>query len=250
LLSEAAYGFRYILQRKSLLGLQLVFLFGNFFATLAFTVVAPMILARTQSNELIFGSVQTAGAIGGVVGGLVMSAWGGTKRKVHGVLAGWMISSLSGSLLLGLGRALPLWAAGNFFAGFFMPMINSSNQAIWQAKVAPDIQGRVFAIRRLIAWSVTPIATLIAGVAADRVMEPAMQSGGWLALAFGWLTGIGPGTGMSLLVIFASLGAALVGLLGYFFPLIRNAEKILPDHIVAEDRSLEEKPAETSAVTD
>ena len=55
------------------------------------TVLAPMILARTGSNSLIFGSVQTAGAIGGVIGGVLMSAWGGFKRRVHGVLAGWAI---------------------------------------------------------------------------------------------------------------------------------------------------------------
>jgi MFS transporter, DHA3 family, macrolide efflux protein len=31
------------------------------------------------------------------------------------------------------------------------PLVNASNQAIWQAKVAPDVQGRVFAVQRLIA---------------------------------------------------------------------------------------------------
>ena len=52
-------------------------------------ILAPMILARTGNNKLIFGTVSSAGAIGGVVGGLAMSAWGGPKRRVHGVLAGW-----------------------------------------------------------------------------------------------------------------------------------------------------------------
>jgi hypothetical protein len=80
--------------------------------------------------------------------------------------------------------------------------MNSSNQAIWQAKVAPDLQGRVFSARRLIAWITTPITPLIAGPLADFVLEPAMAEGGSLTGVFGWLVGTGPGAGMALLIIF------------------------------------------------
>jgi MFS family permease len=226
---ESAYGFRYIFRRPSLLGLQLVFLIGNFFASLAFVLVAPMILARTNNNSLIFGSVQTAGAIGGVVGGVAMSAWGGTRRKVHGVLTGWSLSGLLGIFLTGLGRALPLWAVGSFFSAFFVPLINSSNQAIWQSKVPADLQGRVFAIRRLIAWFVNPLATLIAGPLADYVLEPAMATGGRTG-PLAALAGTGPGSGMALLIMFSGLAAAFVGLGGYLVPAVRDAETILPDH--------------------
>jgi MFS family permease len=231
---EAFYGFYYIFKRKSLLGLQLVFLVGNFFATIAFTLVAPMILFRTNSNTLILGSFETMGAVGGVLGGLAMGAWGGFKRKkVHGVLSGWAVSSVLGTLLIGLGRSLPVWGLGSFFSAFFVPLINSSNQAIWQSKVSPDLQGRVFATRRLIAWGVTPLANLIAGPLADRVMGPAMLSGGALTGAFGWLTGVGPGAGISLIIVFCSFATLVVGLGGYLFPAVRNAETILPDHQVA-----------------
>ena len=189
-----------------------------------------MILARTNSNSIVFGSVQTAGAIGGVVGGLAMSAWGGPKKKVHGVLAGWAASGLLGLFLIGLGRSFPLWAVGSFFATFFIPLVNSSNQAIWQSKVAPDLQGRVFAIRRLIAWFVNPLATLIAGPLADFALEPAMRQGGALTGTFGWLSGIGPGAGMALIIMFAGIAAMFVGLGGYTVPVVRQAEDLLPDH--------------------
>lgn len=227
---ESIYGFRYILARPSLLGLQLVFLFANFMAGLGNTLFAPLILARTNSNELIFGSVQSAGAIGGVVGGLLMSAWGGPKRLVHGVLLGWFFSAILGQVTLGVGRALPLWLAGGFMLAIFSPLINGSNQAIWQAKVAPDVQGRVFTIRRLIAWVTAPVATLIAGPLADVVMEPAMQPDGALAPIFGSLVGVGPGAGMGLIMVGSGLLVALVALGSYLFPVVRNAEDLLPDH--------------------
>ena len=236
-LKETAYGFRYIFARPSLLGLQTVFLVGNFFNALAFAVFAPLILGRTGSNELIFGSVQSAGAIGGVVGGLVMSAWGGPKRRVHGVLLGWFCVGLLGQTVLGLGQALPVWAAGIFLMAFFGPIINGSNQAIWQAKVAPDVQGRVFTTRRLIAWLVSPISRLLAGPLADRVLEPAMAEGGSLAPVFSWLVGTGTGAGIGLLFVFTGVLAALTGLSGYLFPVVRNAEDILPDHDAVEGQA-------------
>jgi len=227
---ESAYGFRYIFDRPSLLGLQLVFLFLNLTLTIAIAVFAPMILARTNSNEVIFGSVQSAGAIGGVVGGAAMGAWGGPKRRVHGVLTGMFFSGLLGIALMGVGQGLLIWIVASFFMQFFIPIINGSNQAIWQAKVAPDVQGRVFATRRLIAWLVTPLSRLAAGPLADYVFEPAMMPSGGLANLFGWLVGTGPGAGMGLMFVLMGIAGALVGLGGYAFKVIRDAEDILPDH--------------------
>lgn len=228
ILQEAAYGFRYIFARPSLLGLQMIFFFGNLFGGIWFTLLAPMVLARTGNNSLILGSVQTVGAVGGVVGGVIMSAWGGFKRRVHGVLGGWLWTGLFG-MLVGVAGGLPYWMAGMALAFIVGPLINGSNQAIWQAKVPPDLQGRVFSARRLIAWFTNPISPLIAGILADRVFEPAMRGNGGLPAAFGWLVGSGPGTGMALLLILTSLLCGLVGLAGYFVPAIRNAETLLPD---------------------
>jgi MFS transporter, DHA3 family, macrolide efflux protein len=233
MLKEAAYGFRYIFARPSLLGLQLIFLFGNLFSGVGFTLLAPMILARTANDSLTFGMTQSAGAIGGVVGGILMSLWGGFRRRVHGVLLGWMLFALLGFLPLGMGQGLAVWLPAMVFSSLFSPLVNASNQAIWQAKVAPDLQGRVFTARRLIAWLSTPISPLIAGTLADFVLEPAMRSGGGLTALFGGLFGTGPGAGMGLLVSLCGLSAALVGLAGYFVPQVRRAEDLLPDHDLA-----------------
>ena len=229
ILKEAAFGFRYIFARPSLLGLQMVFFFGNLFGGIWFILLAPMVLARTGNNSLVLGSVQTVGAVGGVAGGIIMSAWGGFKRRVHGVLGGWLWTGLFGALV-GIAGGLPYWMAGMALAFIVGPLINGSNQAIWQAKVPPDLQGRVFSARRLIAWLTNPVSPLIAGILADRVFEPAMRGDGALASMFAWLVGTGPGTGMALLLIITSLLCGVVGLAGYFVPAIRNAETILPDH--------------------
>jgi hypothetical protein len=229
MLQEAWFGFQYIFARPSLLGLQLVFFFGNLCLGIAFTVLAPMVLLRTGNDSVSLGLVQSAGAIGGIVGGVLMSAWGGFKRRVHGVLAGWIVSSFFFALA-GVGTWIPLWVAMTALSSFFAPLINGSNQAIWQSKVAPDVQGRVFSARRLIAWFTNPISPLIAGLLGDYVLEPAMRAPGGLTSLFGSLIPPGPGAGMGLLIFLSSLGGILAGLVGYFSHPIRHAEDILPDH--------------------
>jgi len=226
---EAVYGFQHIFKRPSLLGLQMIFFVGNLFSMIGFTLLAPMILARTDQNSLVFGAVQTAGAIGGIIGGILMSAWGGFTRRIHGVLGGWMVSGIS-LALLGVAQGLPGWIPLMGFLMMMVPLVNTSNQAIWQSKVAPDVQGRVFSARRLIAWFTQPIAPIIAGTLADFVLEPAMMTSSTLSRVFGPIFGTGQGAGMGLLIFFAGSLASLVGFSGYFIPPIRDVEDILPDH--------------------
>jgi hypothetical protein len=118
----------------------------------------------------------------------------------------------------------------SFTGAMIIPILNGSNQAIWQAKVAPDVQGRVFSVRRLIAQITSPLAMLLAGPLADYLFEPAMAKGGLLAPTFGGLMGTGPGAGMSLMFVISGGLGVLVGLGGYLFPIVRNVEQLLPDH--------------------
>jgi len=232
---ESLYGFRYIYERPSLLGLQLTFLCVNFIATFSNVVLNPMILSRVgdyQTGQIILGSVLSAGGIGGVVGSVAMSVWGGPKRRIKGILFGMVLLSLTGTLLMGLGREFYVWASASFLGLFLLPMISGCSQAIWQSKVAPDVQGRVFATRLLIAQISVPLAMLIAGPLADRVFEPAMKPSGSLSPVLGWLIGTGPGAGMALMFLITGIAGSLIGLGAYAVRAVRDAEDILPDHDV------------------
>lgn len=227
---ELTFGFRYIFSNRSLLGLLLIFLAINLTFTLAMVLLAPMILARTGNSEVILGTTMMMFGIGGVVGGVIVTAWGGFKRRIHGVLLGIALISLFGQVVLGVGRSIHVWAVGAFLAMFFLPLVNGSSQAIWQAKVAPDIQGKVFATRRLIAQISAPVAMILGGRLADVVFEPAMASGGAFAQFFQPLVGSGPGAGMGLLFVFAGLFGAAAALSGYLIPAVRQIETRLPDY--------------------
>ena len=238
---DSMFGFKYIFARPSLVGLLSVFLALNFILSFSFTLFTPMILARTGDNTLILGSVQSAFGVGGIIGGILMSAWGGPKRKIHAVLLGSIIVSL-GTCFFGIGRSLPVWAAAAFALMILLPILNGSSQAIWQSKIPPQIQGRVFATRSLMARIAQPISLAVTGPLADWIFEPAMMPGGSLAPAFSWLVGTGPGAGMALIFVFMGLLGTLPGLLGYTFDAVRNVEDIIPDHDAVSPGAEEDKP--------
>lgn len=227
---DSLFGFKYILNKPSLFGLQMIFFFGNFFAAFLGILNSPMILARTGNNATTLGSVQSISAIGGVIGSLLITLWGGFKvKKVRGVLLGWIFSGFF-FFFVGVGQGLLWWGTFLFLSSLVIPLVNSSNQAIWQSKVPPDLQGRVFSVRRLIAQIVNPLGLLIAGPLADNVFEPAFQnpSNGLTQFFSNWYLP-GPGAGMGFLISIASIMIVLVGLFGFFSKKIRDVETIIPD---------------------
>jgi len=228
---ELIYGFRYLFDRPSLLYLQLMFFMGNLFFAVGGTLITPMVLASTGGNAAILGSVLSAGAIGGLAGGLVLTVWGGPERKITGVIIGWIMSGVLGLMVMGLGRALPYWLAAQFIMVAITPLINGSNQAIWQAKTAPEVQGRVFSVRRFIAQITAPISMAVAGPLADQLFEPALQmpqTGFERQLS--QVFGSGPGAGMSLIILLSGVLVACVGLIGSRVRWIRDVERLIPDH--------------------
>jgi len=231
LLHEAAYGFRYIFARKGLLGLLIFFVCLNFVIGLSASLFSPFILARTGNDSAMLGTVQSAAAVGAVIGGLLIGLWGGFKRRMHSIFLGEALTGLFVLTVFGLGRTLPVWIMAAVIGSIFPSFTNGASQAIWQAKVAPDVQGRVFSARRMIAWSMGPITPILAGALADYVTEPAMQSQTWLARLFGPLVGNSPGSGMA--VQFVVTGVAymvVVAIVFLFVPVVRDLEDRLPDH--------------------
>jgi len=241
MLNEALFGFRYILERKNLLHLLLFFLALNVVIGLSFSLFSPYVLERTGNNSVHLGYVRSAAAIGAVAGGLLVSLWGGFKRRMKSILLGEALTGGVALVCFGLVRSLPLWIGVAALGAIFGPFVNGASQAIWQAKVAPDVQGRVFSARRFIAMTLTPIMPVTAGALADYVTEPAMTSSTWLSRAFGWLVGTSPGSGMALqFVLSGALYVLIVLSVVAFFPSIRNLEDQLPDHSEMETVESEE----------
>ncbi|NEO27799.1 MAG: MFS transporter, partial [Kamptonema sp. SIO4C4] len=229
---QLSFGFRYILKRPSLLAILIFLLSGNFVGNIGGAIFPAMILARSDDNAAVLASVEAASGIGGLMGATFLSIWGGFQRRIYGLLLGSILSRISG-VVLGLAQLPWIWSTARFWQTFFGSFVGSSNQAIWLSKVEPAVQGRVFTSRYLIAQVASPIGIAVAGPLADFVFEPAMQPTGMLAGVFGGLFGTGEGSGMALQFTLVSIVGSAIALAGYGFPMLRDVEKIVPDHDVS-----------------
>lgn len=226
ILRQAAFGWRYIVQRPGLLGLLLFFTLLNLLLYIALVLLTPLVLSFGTPAQL--GLAVGIGGAGGVVGGLLMSAWGGSKEKMRVILGLAPVLGL-GLCIMGLRPSAVLITLGYFVFFLVIPVINASNFAIWQTKVEPDVQGRVLAMRRLIVQASAPIAFLAAGPLADYVFEPLLMPGGPLAGSVGRLIGVGDGRGIGLLFIIMGLLLILAAMAGLLFPRMRQVEREIPD---------------------
>jgi len=201
---EIVFGFRYIKERQSLRSLTILFMFAGIFLAIGATLLAPLVLSLTRNSETALATVQSTGAVGGVAGGVLLSLWGGTKRRIHNVLVGGAGACLLGILWLGLSHAVLFWAIGSFFFAFFEPFVEGGNIAIWQTKVEADVQGRVFSARHLLVQIPYLFGILFAGYLAEA-------------------------SAISQVLICAGIAGAFVFLLGYVFRKVREAEILIPD---------------------
>ena len=226
--SESVYGWTYIKARPGLLSLLLFFASTNFVFGLAQVLFTPLVLSFTTVAAL--GTVQSFLGVGMLIGGFTMSVWGGPKQRVAAVLG---FQFILGICIFVAGLRPSIWSIviPAFVAAFTLPIIWGSSQALWQIKVAPDLQGRVFAVRRMIAMSALPLAYLSAGPLAEYVFEPLLRSNGLLASSLGRILGVGPGRGIGLLLILMGLINSAAAVIGYLYPRLRNLENELPDVI-------------------
>ena len=225
---QAGYGWKYLKERPGLLGLLILLAFINFALGFHSVLFTPLILSFADADVL--GGILSAGGLGMLVGSMVMSAWGGTKRKIISLMVSMFAFGIAISLV---GFRADPYLIGAAFFGFLalLPIARGSSQAIWQMKVAPDIQGRVFAIRGLIASIIRPFALVAAGPLADKVFEPLLADDGALANSVGSIIGSGAGRGIGFIFVVMGLFISLATLVGYLSPRIRNVETELTDAI-------------------
>jgi DHA3 family macrolide efflux protein-like MFS transporter len=230
-LAESLFGWRYIRARPGLLGLLLVFAAVNFATALVQTLITPLVLSFAPSAVL--GTVVTGAGLGLLAGGILMSVWKGPDRKVRAILA---VLAFQGVMLLcgGLRPNATLIAASAFLYLACVPVLNACSQTVWQSKIPPSMQGRVFSIRQMIPGATLPLGALMAGPLSDRVFEPLLAPGGALAGSVGRVLGTGPGRGIGFL--FVSLGCLvfLTALAGSRQASLRNVETDLPDALPQE----------------
>ena len=229
ILLDIQRGWQFLSARRGLIALAAYIGLINLLSTSVLALTVPLILSF--SNERILGFTQMISSLGLLLGGILISSWGGTRRKIAGIYAGVLISGI-GLMFAGLRSIFWCIAIGTFFFLFPIPTVNAQLRSIIQRKVPPELQGRVFSVVFLIARLGPPIGFLISAPLADRIFEPGMMPGGYLESLFGPLFGTGMGRGIGLMMSLVGVGFWLVTAVMYAYPRLRLVEDELPDVLV------------------
>ncbi|MCC7367394.1 MAG: MFS transporter [Chloroflexi bacterium] len=209
LMAELREGWGFIAERPGLRGLLVFSTLVSLSAGTFNALFAPMILSTESASVL--GGLASAGGCGMLAGGLLLTAWGGPRRRLLG--------ACGASILLGLAMVTigwhPTWIVLALAVGLYfgtLPFVNGCEQTIWQAATPDGLQGRVLSVRRAVEHGAAMLAYLAAGPLADRVLEPLLASSGTLASSVGVWIGTGPGRGIGLLLVVMGLLAVATAL--------------------------------------
>ena len=163
-------GFKYVLAWPGLLWILAMATIINLLLTPASALMPILVSKYFGGDALQLAWTETAWGIGVVLGGLVLSVWGGFKVQIK--------TSLVGLVLLGGGMAIigftpatmfALTLAMMFVTGFGNPLTNGPLFAVIQSVVAPEMQGRVIGLIASVAAAMSPLGLMIAGPISDRL---------------------------------------------------------------------------------
>lgn len=223
---ESAFGFRYIWRRRPLLALLVAFAAMN----LVLGFIGPVFIAYMLSftNETTMGLIMSLGATGMLVGSIAASAVQVTSGRVlRIVLAAVALGAML--VLLGSSTSLILILAALFVGMLVVPYASAMSQSIWMSKVEPDVQGRVFSVRSMIAQITNPIALALVGPLADRVFVPLMEGDSAFAGMLASITGTGAGAGYAAMFVVLGFACVLVAAGGWAYAPLRHLERDVPD---------------------
>jgi len=211
---DVKFGFRYLFNWKGMFYLALAATLLNFLLNPGFTFTPLLVTDYFEKGAIELSAIESAFSAGMILGGMILSAWGGFKKNI--------ITTLLGILGLSFGTALIALTPPNMFflavvgmaiTGFMQPMANGPLFAIMQAHVDPQIQGRIFSMLESMVSAMMPVSMLIAAPVAE-----------WIGIR-GWL-------------MFGAIGCLVIGIGGFLIPSLMNIEE---DSRIESKASLEKE---------
>ena len=193
-------GLRYVWGWPGLMAIVIVAMVINFIINPAFSLLPLLVTDHFQGGAVELGWLESAWGIGMVLGGLLLSIWGGFRQRIYTSLGGLVLEGLA-IMVFGLTPQSAFWLgwAALFAAGIMNPLINGPFFAVLQATVEPEMQGRVFTLVGSLTAAMMPLSLAVAGPLADLI-------------------------GIRTWYIVGGGAFALIGALSFFVPVITNVE--------------------------
>ncbi len=198
---DFAAGFRYVWGWPGLLLIGVMATVINCLLNPAFSLLPILVTKHFNGQAIQYATLESFSGIGFIVGGLLLSAWGGFKRRVLTSMLGLLATGVA-CMVMGVlpSSAFVLAVATMFFIGLVNPIVNGPLMAAVQATVNPEMQGRVFTLIMTMAMAMSPIGLMIAGPISDKL-------------------------GVQTWFIIGGVVTLLMGISGYFIPAVMRFEE-------------------------
>jgi DHA3 family macrolide efflux protein-like MFS transporter len=128
----------------------------------------PLLVVEQGGGAVRLAWLESAFGVGTIAGGILLGVWGGFSRRIYTTFAGLLVAGI-GTVVLGAATSPGTAFIGIVILGVTIPCINGPIQAVLQATVAPEIQGRVFTLYMSACGAMAPLGLLIAAPIAELV---------------------------------------------------------------------------------
>lgn len=165
-LREMLQGFNYV-KNHTLIRNLLIFYMLFFFLVTPAAFLSPLLVERSFGPEVWkLTANEMFWTLGSVVGGVIISFWGGFKNK----LATMTLSSIGFGItfvIIGFSTNFYGYLAALFVSGIFMPIFNTAETVLLQEYVEENMLGRVFSFVQIIISAVMPLGMVVFGPLGD-----------------------------------------------------------------------------------
>ena len=210
-LDDMRDGIRFLRSWKGAMVLVLMVMVINLLFSPAMALIPLLVTSYFGKGVVEFATIEMATGASFVIGGVALSAWGGFKSKIVTMLS---TGALAGIGVVAVGIAPPeafyVAVCGMFFAGFMIAMVNGSVQAVMQASIPPEKQGRVFGLLGSLTVAMAPIGLAVAGPVSDFV-------------------------GVQIWFVVAGVGVSVVMASGFFMPSVMSTEERTVQEVAIEE---------------
>lgn len=202
-------GLRYVGGWPGMLALIAVACLLNALLTPTASLQALLVKKHFLGEAFHLATLESTFGLGMLGGGILLSVWGGFKRRILTSLLG--ITGLGvGMVIVGLAPADGFWLAvgGMALAAVMAAIANGPIMAVMQAAIAPEMQGRVMTLLNSFAMLMSPLGLIVAGPVAES-----WSASGWFVLS--------------------GVICTLMGLVCFFIPAITTLEEQRPQTVPA-----------------
>ncbi|WP_299945049.1 MFS transporter [uncultured Microbulbifer sp.] len=161
-------GLRYLRNRPGHMGIVGIAMGVNMLLIPAFSLLPLLVSEELSGTAIDLAWINSAFGVGAIIGGILLGIWGGFKRRVVTTLVGLILMG-GASLAVGIAPTVLAAVAAMFAVRVIVTLVNGPIQAVLQATVAPDFQGRIFTLVGSLAGITAPVGLLLAAPIAELV---------------------------------------------------------------------------------